>query len=137
MRNFFERLKYSVARWMYGRNGMDRLNQILLILAIVLNLLSSIFESAVLYLLACALIIWCVFRFCSKNLYKRRQENAKIEGLWQKVLRDKETYKKMWNERHTHLYFKCKCGTRLRVPKGKGKIEIICPKCKTKIIKKT
>lgn len=122
---------------MYGRNGVDSFNRFLLITALVVNLISSLADSWLLSLLGSGILAYCIFRTLSKNLYKRQSENAKYLNVRNKLLRDKNTRKKMWDERKTHKYFKCKCGTRLRVPKGKGKIEITCPKCKTKIIKKT
>lgn len=122
---------------MYGRNGVDSFNRLLLITALVVNLISSLADSWLLSLLGSGILAYCIFRTLSKNLYKRQSENAKYLNVRNKLLRDKNTRKKMWDERKTHKYFKCKCGTRLRVPKGKGKIEITCPKCKTKMIKRT
>lgn len=122
---------------MYGRNGVDSFNRFLLITALVVNLISSLVDSWLLSLLGSGILAYCIFRTLSKNLYKRQSENAKYLNVRNKLLRDKNTRKKMWDERKTHKYFKCKCGTRLRVPKGKGKIEITCPKCKTRMIKRT
>lgn len=122
---------------MYGRNGLDAFGYFLLITALVVNLISSLADSWLLSLLGSGILAYCIFRTLSKNLYKRQSENAKYLSIQNKFLRDKNTRKKMWDERKTHKYFKCKCGTRLRVPKGKGKIEITCPKCKTKMIKRT
>ena len=102
MRNWFQNLRYRLAAWMYGRNGMDSLNQFLLISALVLNILSYFPFLRILYFLGCGLIIWCLIRFCSKNLYKRQQENLKFAAFWQKILRNKDTYKKMWQERDSH-----------------------------------
>lgn len=122
---------------MYGRNGFDAFGRFLLISALVLNIISCLPYMDLLYFAGTGLLVYTIFRTLSKNLYKRQSENAKYLNIQNKFLRDKNTRKKMWAERKTHKYFKCKCGTRLRVPKGKGKIEITCPKCKTKIIKKT
>lgn len=48
--------------------------------------------------------------------------------------RTKRTASKMWANRKTTKYFKCKnCGQILSVPKGKGKIRVTCPKCGTKV----
>ena len=122
---------------MYGRNGVDAFGRFLLIAALVLNVISCLPYMDILYFASAGLLVYLFFRTLSKNLYKRQSENAKYLKIQNKFLRDKNTRKKMWDERKTHKYFKCKCGTRLRVPRGKGKIEITCPKCKTKIIKKT
>ncbi len=137
MRNFFANLGYKISAFMYGRNGVDAFNRFLVILTLVINLISCLPNMDILSLLGSGILAYCIFRTLSKNLYKRQSENAKYLNIQNKFLRDKNTRKKMWDERKTHKYFKCKCGTRLRVPRGKGKIEITCPKCKTKIIKKT
>ena len=137
MRNFFQNLGYKINMFMYGRNGVDAFNRFLLITALVINLIAYLPYLSLLTLVSSGILAYCIFRTLSKNLYKRQSENAKYLNIQNKFLRDKNTRKKMWAERKTHKYFKCKCGTRLRVPKGKGKIEITCPKCKTKIIKRT
>ena len=41
-------------------------------------------------------------------------------------------------DRKNYIYFKCKnCKQELRIPKGKGKIKVICPHCKHEEIKKS
>lgn len=41
-------------------------------------------------------------------------------------------------QRKTHRFFKCpECGVTVRVPKGKGKIKITCPKCKNAFVRNT
>ena len=73
-----------------------------------------------------ALMAWAIFRTFSRNTYKRYQENRKYLMLLQR-LKDRE-----------HCYFDCpRCRQQVRVPRGKGKIAISCPKCKEKFIRKT
>ena len=137
MRNFFQNLGYKISAFMYGRNGLDAFNRFLLICALVINLISCFPDLDFLYLFGSGILAYLIFRALSKNIYKRQSENAKYLKIQNKFLREKSTMQKMYSERNTHKYFKCRCGTRLRVPKGKGKIEITCPKCKTKMIKRT
>ena len=67
-----------------------------------------------------------IFRMLSRNTYKRYQENRKYLTLVER-LKDRE-----------HRYFDCpRCRQPVRVPRGKGKIAITCPKCREKFIKKT
>lgn len=48
--------------------------------------------------------------------------------------RQARTAKKMWKERKTKAFLKCPtCGTMLSVPKGKGRLIVTCPKCKTRM----
>ncbi|WP_207645519.1 hypothetical protein [Marvinbryantia formatexigens] len=45
-----------------------------------------------------------------------------------------ELVKMNFEQRKTHRIFMCKvCGKKVRVPKGKGKIEITCPSCGNKM----
>ncbi|MBE6789162.1 MAG: hypothetical protein E7539_05780 [Ruminococcaceae bacterium] len=137
MRNFFGNLGYKFASVMYGRNGVDSFNKFLVISSIVITFLSNLPFLDVLYIIGVALMAFALFRCFSKNLYKRRQENAKYLSIAQKFKYFFAIHKKMFKERKTHRYFKCECGTILRVPRGKGKIKIHCSKCGKDIIKTT
>ena len=122
---------------MYGRNGSDQLNIALLVVYLALwlvgGLIASILSSSVLAAIVNALMtvlmIVIFFRMFSKNLVRRRAENAKFLAWWYPT---KNRLKGM-KQRHAdkdHKYFTCKnCKTICRVPAGKGKIIITCPKC--------
>jgi hypothetical protein len=72
------------------------------------------------------LMIWAIFRMLSRNTYKRYQENRKFLQFTGRM-KDRE-----------HRYFDCpKCRQMVRVPRGKGKISITCPRCREKFVKKT
>ena len=140
---YFHRIGNAMARFMYGRNGMDQMNLTLIwgsvILDIVALLLARVSPVAqtILYYAGLAVWVWVMFRIFSKNLYKRREENSKFMMAFWKL--------KNWNSgaraRHAdkeHKYFTCKnCKAICRVPVGKGKIVITCPKCGSKIHAKT
>lgn len=138
MRGFFQRLGNSLQRFMYGRYGNDSLNTVLMICGMVLVLLSALPYCDILYAVAAVLWGFAIFRTYSRNINKRQRELYKFKSITSGIGKKADTKKKIWNERKTHRYFKCKnCKTILRVPKGKGKIKISCPKCRTEIIKKT
>lgn len=110
-------------RLMYGRNGMDTLANVCLIAGLVVYIVAAIFDLFWISLLFFALVIYAYFRCFSKNVYKRRQENAAFVGFF--ALR-----KKMFKERKEWRYIRCsKCKAYLRVPRGKGTLEVKCPKC--------
>ena len=73
-----------------------------------------------------------LFRMFSKNLTKRRAENQKFMG-WIWKARNNAAGAKARRADKEHKYFTCKCGAICRVPVGKGKIVITCPKCGAKI----
>ncbi len=145
MRNFFYKLGTSFARFMYGRNGSDQLNQAILWVYLGLwllrLLLGLILDSALLYsvigFLMTALVVVLFWRTFSKNLTRRRAENTKFVNWWWPIRR-KLTDALARRQDKEHKYFTCKnCATICRVPAGKGKIEITCPKCGNKIMGKS
>ena len=145
MRNFFLRLQNGFARFMYGRNGTDQLNAALLIVYLVLfvltSILTAVFQNQILYLITQLLLTFTavvlIWRTFSKNLTKRRAENAKFLNWWYPIQSRLRGAKARLQDKD-HKYFTCKhCRTVCRVPAGKGKIEITCPKCGAKILGKS
>lgn len=122
----FQRIRYSLQRFMYGRNGADELSWVLLAVGIVLSIVCSLSNIGMLYVISYIPLILAVWRMYSRNLERRHQENARFVGFF--------THLKDRNNR----YFSCpSCHQLVRVPRGKGKINIRCPKCNTQFIKKT
>ena len=129
-RQFTAKLSGLLRNFMTGRYGTDRLNMAILSLGLVASLLSVIFKSTpvnlILFFLSYGMMFWAIFRCLSRNTYKRYQENRKFLQLWGRM-KDRE-----------HRYFDCpKCRQMVRVPRGKGKISITCPRCREKFMKKT
>lgn len=138
MKQWLQKLKYNFAIWMQGRYGHDELSIRTSLVALICMILSWIPKLKFLYVPAWVLLMWTIFRCYSKNLNKRRAELSKYMSLKWKFKNWFAGRKKRWQDRKTHKYIKCKnCKTVMRVPKGKGKIQITCPKCGNKVIKKT
>lgn len=130
-------MKEKFARFMYGRYGMDTLGCALIIASMIITFFSSLFfRDAVIF--AYALIIWEIYRYFSKNTYKRTRENYKFYSVIRVVKKKFSLSKNKMRDRKTHRYFECTtCHNTLRVPKGKGEIRVTCPVCKTVTIIKT
>lgn len=137
MRFWMERMKWKMQCFMQGRYGQDKLSRHLYVAALILIIVSVFLPYAFLSVLACLCVVWSLFRGLSKNIVKREKEAAAYEKLISKPSITIKRWKRQWSERKTHRFFRCKCGTMLRVPKGKGKIDIICPKCKGHMTKHT
>ncbi len=130
MNGFFSRLKSGFRHFMLGRYGTDKLNMAILTAGVICSVVVMFSRFPLLDLaltiLSYGLMGWAIFRMFSRNTYKRYQENRKYLRLVER-LKDRE-----------HRYFDCpRCHQPVRVPRGKGKIAITCPKCKEKFIKKT
>ena len=130
-------MKGWLQRFMSGRYGFDRFSGFLSTCSLVLILLGAFF-SAVLYWLGLLLLGYSYFRILSRNIQKRYQENVKYLALEGKVTRWFSTRKMRFQQRKAYHYYRCPhCGQQLRVPLGRGKISITCPKCATQFIKKS
>ena len=129
LRQLGNKMKTGLYRFMAGRYGTDKLNTVILWTGVIVMLLSMFLEgwgSVILWILSYVCMGWALYRSFSRNTYKRYQENRRFLNILERI-KDRE-----------HRYYACpKCRQQVRVPKGKGKIAIICPKCREKFIKKT
>ena len=124
------KLAAAIRQFMIGRYGTDKLNTAILGAGVIACLIGMFVKAPladlILTVIAYILMGWAIFRSLSRNTYKRYQENRKYLSFLQRF-KDKE-----------HRYYDCpRCRQQIRVPRGKGKIAITCPKCKEKFIKKT
>ena len=125
-------------RFMAGRYGSDPLNNALLILGIALIIVARILGWAWMNVFILALLCLCYFRMFSRNIQARYAENQKFLQKWGPVSRRLHNAVLRFQDRKTHRYFKCpNCHKRLRVPKGRGKITITCPHCRTQFVRKS
>ena len=123
---------------MIGRDGVDSLSKFMLGTAVVLLVFAMGFRNNFLNTLACLLVLLCYFRMFSRNYQKRAEENQKFLELKGKAATFLKREKEYFEQRKTHHIYKCpSCKQKIRVPKGKGKICITCPKCHTEFIKKS
>ena len=129
-RQFLDRLQAGFRNFMAGRYGTDKLGLTLLVASLVLSLISGFLGTnlfnLVLTALSYGLMFWAIYRMFSRNTYARYEENRKFLRFFDQ-LKDRE-----------HRYFDCpKCRQTVRVPRGKGKIAITCPRCRERFVKKS
>ena len=135
--------RQKIAQFMYGRNGYDAYSQFLLLAAIVLVVLSMLFTwlppLAVLFQLGeYAVLIYCIWRVLSRNVYKRQQENARYYEKRQAFFRWCRCARDRWQQRKEYRFFRCpSCHALLRVPRGKGRLQLTCRKCGNRFERKT
>lgn len=131
-----------ISKFMFGRYGTDALSKALLIVAIALYLINlfvtNTSTSSLLAFASTFLLIYCYYRMFSRNVYKRANENQKFLYKISSIRRWFETCKQQTKNLKTHHIYKCpNCKQKIRVPRGKGRISIHCPKCHTDFIKKS
>lgn len=134
-------MKERITRFMIGRNGNDQLNLFLLISSVVLLIVGSFtggIVRGILRLAAFLLLAFTYYRMLSKNVYKRREENGKYLQIRYRVFAKLKALKERWVQRKDYKFFQCpSCHAVLRVPRGRGKIKIVCRKCGNTFIGKS
>ena len=131
-------------KFMQGRYGVDDLSRftmgaalVLIILTMFVNIVNRSVGS-VLDFLGIVAIVYAYFRIFSRDIQKRYEENQKYLAMTSKFRLRFNKEKNLMKQRKTlHIYNCPGCGQKIRIPKGKGKIEIDCPKCHTKFVKRS
>ena len=138
MKNFFDKIRWGLARFFQGRYGTDELNNVLLISGLVMTFLAYIDGLEFFSLIAYIALFYALIRSFSRNYDKRGKELGAYLKLKGGIVNWFSLQKRKFAERKTHRYFRCKqCRTVMRVPRGKGTIAITCPRCHTKVTHKT
>ncbi len=155
MRDFFNRLGQRFRQFMVGRYGSDNLSRFMLALAFICMIVNLFLRSRTWILSAVVwiLLILVYLRMFSRNVQARYNENTrylmmrdKITGFftgkrrsgnsgsnaygsWQNTSGSTKTGGRYRSDAQ-HRIFRCpKCTQRVRVPRGRGMIEITCPRC--------
>ncbi len=134
-------VKEKLIRFMqgrYGAYGPDLLNRFLLTSAVVLLVVSMFTGWDILYWISLAALGYSYFRMFSKNYSKRYAENQEFSKMTYKIRTFWALQKNLMRQRKTHHIYKCPdCKQKIRIPRGKGKIAVRCPKCGREFIKRS
>lgn len=139
---WWKTMREKMRRFMSGRYGADELGRVLsavVLGCLVVSMFSPLLSGlAVFYWIGIVLVIYSCFRMFSKNTAKRYEENQKFLN-WRYQMTVKQNRKKtQFAQRKIYRFYKCpQCSQKVRVPKGKGKICITCPKCRAEFVKKS
>ena len=122
-------IRNALQRFMYGRYGSDQLNRFLTITYLVLFGLYFITGFDLFYFLCTALIFVVLFRMLSRNISRRRAENTKFLTSIRPLKRRFSSLRNQLQDKE-HRFFRCpNCKQQMRVPKGKGRIQVTCRNC--------
>ena len=123
---------------MAGRYGVDLLNRVLLFSSVIIALLAQLAQQPWISAAAYVFLAAAVYRMLSKNLSRRSMENSTFSMLLKPFFAQYYKIKNRLKDIKTHKYMRCPgCKAELRLPRGKGKISVTCPRCKASFIGKT
>lgn len=130
---FIRNMQQKAATWAYGRNGADELSGAVTNLAVILVIINLFIRNTVLSVIALVLLAYAWFRISSKNIPARNAENTQALKVAGPVISFLVNPVAMLQEHKDYVHYKCpSCGQKVRVPRGKGKVRITCPKCHTR-----
>lgn len=142
---------YKIKQFMQGRAGVDNLNIVIVAVAMIISLIMTLFRVSMFgwpRIIVYVLLALAFYRMLSRDIARRARENDKFMQLINR-LRGNKTYThngydtqftspKPKRDTKNYKYLKCpNCKAQLRVPKGKGKINVTCPKCREKFKSKS
>lgn len=130
--------RQRMTRFMYGRYGSDQLSKLYVSLAMVCLMINVFTRLQLFYVAGFLLLIYGTYRSFSKDIAKMSAQNQKYLNWRYQVIVKFNNFKKHWAQRKEYRFYKCPgCKQKVRVPRGRGKIAITCPKCRAEFIKKS
>ncbi|MDE7436616.1 MAG: hypothetical protein K2N01_12460 [Lachnospiraceae bacterium] len=131
-------MRERLQRFMMGRYGADQLSKLYLGVAVVCMVVSLFTRWNVFYLMGLLLLIYVYYRMFSRNIPKMYAQNQKFLNLRYRAVAKWNNKKKERAQRQIYRFYTCPgCKQRVRVPRGKGRIQITCPKCRMEFVKKS
>lgn len=131
-------MKEKIRRFMQGRNGVDQLSQFLNTIVLIIFVVTLFVKWQPLYYFGLGLLIYIYFRVLSRNIPKRYAENQKFCNMRYDATIKWNNKKREWEQRKIYRFYRCPmCKQKVRVPKGRGRICITCPKCKEEFVRKS
>lgn len=131
----FQRLRYTLARFMAGRYGNDQLNRFLFGLYLALWILSFLCRGW-LWLavdgLSTVTAVWLLFRMFSRNIPRRQAENERFLRWWLPIKRWFGFQVTRLRDIRRFRYRRCpSCKAMLRLPIKRGRRTVTCHRCHT------
>jgi hypothetical protein len=131
-------MKEKLIRFMQGRYGFDQFAKFTTWFALILMLLIGFFPNPIGYALSLGILGYSYYRVFSKNYTKRYKENQWYLKQKNQVLHLFQNQRNLLAQKKTYHIYTCpSCKQKIRIPKGKGKIQVTCPKCSREFVKKS
>ena len=128
--SLWEKIKAGFRSFMTGRNGPDQLSLALIWAGLILYLLDAFTHTGIFSLLGMAAYVYAIFRLFSRNVEKRRSENARYVQKTGEIKLQFRQARVRFQKRKEFKNFKCpKCKAILRLPRGVGEVTVTCGKC--------
>ncbi len=131
-------MRQKLMNFMRGRYGIDQFSNFLMGSGCALLFFTIFINNRLIYSVGMLLFIYAYVRIFSRNYEKRYRQNQIFLEKTYGIRAFFRKQKSRMNIRKTHKIFRCpKCGQSVKVPKGRGKIAVTCPKCRCEFVKRS
>lgn len=131
-------MRDRMIQFMRGRYGYDELGRVTMWSSLILFVIYALTGIRLLALIAIILLALTDFRLLSRNIARRSEENRVFLKNTAFITRRSARFKQDVKDRRHYRIYRCpNCKQKIRIPKGKGRIEITCPRCHIEFIKKS
>lgn len=131
-------MREKLIRFMQGRYGVDYFAKVIVTVGMLLVILGMLLKWNGIYFIGWLVVIYAYYRIFSKNIAKRQQENQLFLNKTYRLRCKVAAWKrKLCERKNYHIYLCPQCKQKIRIPRGKGKIEIRCPKCGNTFLKRS
>lgn len=144
LQKYITMLRKDIKEAMGRRCGLDELNNLIMLVGFLYVVAALFTKNKIFLLVGAAFVVLCYLRVFSKNVAKRKKENDFYMRYMGKVVLEARLLKLMIRMKgkslldKEYVYFVCdQCHQVIRVPKGKNKVNIRCPKCDHTFVKRT
>ena len=123
-------MRYRLRQFLDKCYGFDLLGYLLLAACVLLTMLARLSHVVFPSLIASIALVWAVSRAFSHNIHKRWAENQQLLKRLPNLRQSLTDGMARHRQRRDYKFFRCPgCRNRLRLPRGKGRIQITCPRC--------
>ena len=120
----------------YGAYGTDRFTRFLIVVFLVVFVVTSFTKTKADQIFPTAIIVYTYFRILSRNIPARDRENELYTRFASRALSRVSKLGITLNDRRANHIYKCpSCGQKIRIPRGRGRIMVRCPKCAAEFLK--
>lgn len=123
---------WKLRRFMAERNGVDAIAMVLFGLYLAAGAVNIFLRLTALRIAMLVIVVLLFARVLARASDRRREENAAFLRFFRGLGGRFRLLRERFRQRRTHRFRRCpRCHATVRIPRRRGKVTIVCPRCGT------